>query len=183
MSKGPRNQKKKGVLIKTGKEVPTPREERVNTKARPDVNNFPFADTVGQDDRSPVDFSSPLASSPPMQGRTFREQGESSRGTQENQAIMEMLLYMQNKMEARENEWRWQQEFREEFYEKELKRSDQEWEEELQRREERFESELQIREQEREAEQKKKEEQMKGILKQQGEYFKKEMEERDRKLL
>ena len=86
-----------------------------------------------------------------MQGRTFKEQGESSRGTQENQAIMEMLLSMQNKMEAREKEWRLQQEFREEVYEKELKRRDQEWEEELQRREERFESELQRREQEGEA--------------------------------
>ena len=89
-----------------------------------------------------MDFSSPLASSPPMQGRTFREKGESSKGAQENQAIMEMLLSMQNKMEAREKEWRLQQEFREEVYEKELKRRDQEWEEELQRKEERFESEL-----------------------------------------
>ena len=183
VSKGPRNQKKKGVLIKTGEEVPTAREEGVNTKAPPDVNNFPFADTAGQEDKSPVDFSSPLASSPPMQGRTFREQGESSRGTQENQTIMEMLLSMQNKMEGREKEWRLQQEFREEVYEKELKRRDQEWEEELQRKKGRFESELQRREQEREAEQKKKEEQMKGILKQQGENFKKELEERDRKLL
>ena len=183
VSKGPRNQKKKGVLIKTEEEVPTAKEEEVNTEASPNVNNFPFAETAGQDDRSPVDFSSALASSPPMQGRTFREQGESSRGTQENQAIMEMLLSMQNKMDTREKEWRLQQEFREEVYEKELKRRDQEWEEELQRREERFESELQIREQEREAEQKKREERMKGVLKQQGEDFKKEMEERDRNLL
>ena len=110
VSKGPRNQKKKGVLIKTGEEVSTAREKEKNTEAPPDVNNFPIADTAGQDDGSPVDFSPPLASSPPMQGRTFREQGESSRGTQENQAIMELLLSMQNKMEAREkdgeyNEW------------------------------------------------------------------------------
>ena len=151
VSKGPRNQKKKGVLIKTREEAPTAREE-VNTEAPPDNDNFTFADTTGQDDRSPVDFSFPIASSPPMQHRTSREQGESSRGTQENQEIMEMLLSMQNKMEAREKEWRLQQEFREEVYEKELKRRDQEWEEELQRREERFESELQRREQEREAE-------------------------------
>ena len=97
------------MLIKTGEEAP------------PDSHNFTFADTTGQDDRSPVDFSSPLASSPPQQGRTFREQVESSRGTQGNQTIMEMLLSMQNKMEAREKEWRLQQEFREEVYEKELK--------------------------------------------------------------
>ena len=183
VSKGPRNQKKKGVLIKTGEEVPAAREEEVNTEAPPGSHNFTFADTTGQDDRSPVDFSSPLASSPPMQGRTFREQGESSRGAHDNQAIMEMLLSMQNKMEAREKEWRLQQEFKEEVYEKELKRRDQEWEEELQRREERFESELQRREQEREVEQKKREEQMKGVFRQQGEDFKKEMKERDRDLL
>ena len=179
VSKGPRNQKKKGVLIKTRKEAPTAREE-VNTEAPPDNDNFTFADTAGQDDRSPVDFSFPIASSPPMQHRTSREQGESSRGTQENQEIMEMLLSMQNKMEAREKEWRLQQEFREEVYVKELKRRDQEWEEELQRKEERFESELQRREQEREAEQKK---HMKRVLQQQGEDFKKEMKERDRNLL
>ena len=41
---------------------------------------------------------------------------------------------------------------------------------------------MQRREQEREAEQKKKEEQIKGVLKQQGEDFKKDLEERDRKL-
>ena len=123
VSKGPRNQKKKGVLIKTREEAPTAREE-VNTEAPPDNDNFTFADTAGQDDRNPVDFSFPIASSPPMQHRTSREQGESSRRTQENQEIMEMLLSMQNKMEAREKEWRLQQEFREEVYEKELQRRD-----------------------------------------------------------
>ena len=71
-----------------------------------------------------MDFSFPLASSPPMQGRTFREKGESSRGAHENLAIMEMLLSMQNKMEKREKEWRLQQEFREEIYEKELKKKE-----------------------------------------------------------
>ena len=130
VSKRPQNQKKKGVLIKTREEAPTAREE-VNTEAPPDNDNFTFADTAGQDDRSPVDFSFPIASSPTMQHRTSREQGESSRRTQENQEIMEMLLSMQNKMEAREKELRLQQEFREEVYEKELKRRDQEWEEEL----------------------------------------------------
>ena len=157
VSKGPRNQKKKGVLIKTGEEVPAAREEEVNTEAPPDSHNFTFVDTAGQVDRSPVDFSSPLASSPPMQGRTFKEQGESSRGAQENQAIMEILLSNENKMEAREKEWRLQQEFREEVYEKELKRRDQESEEELQRREERFESVLQRREKRFESELQKRE--------------------------
>ena len=146
VSKGPRNQKKNGVLIKTREEAPAAREEEVNTEAPPDNDNFTFAGTAGQDDRSPVDFSFPLASSPPMQHRTFREQEESSRGTYENSSMMETLKAIQNKMEEREKEWKLQQEFREEVYEKELKRIDQEWEEELERREERFESELQRRE-------------------------------------
>ena len=183
VSKGPRNQKKKGVLIKTREEAPTAREEEVNTEAPPDNNNFTFVDTAGQDDRSPVDFSFPLASSPPMQHRTSREQRESSRGTYENSSMMETLKAIQNKMEEREKEWKLQQEFREEVYEKELKRRDQEWEEELQRREERFESELQRREQEWEAELKRREEQMKRVLQQQSEDFKKEMKERDRNVL
>ena len=161
VSKGPRNQKKKGVLIKTREEAPDAREEEVNTETPPDNNNFTFADTAGQDDRSPVDFSFPLASSPPMQHRTFREHGESSRGTYENSSMMETLKAIQNKMEEREKEWKLQQEFREEVYEKELKRRDQEWEEELKRREE----------------------QMKEALQQQREDFKKEMKERDRDLL
>ena len=161
VSKGPRNQKKKGMLIKTGEEAPAAGQEEENSGNPVGTNIFTFADTAGQDDRSPVDFSSPLASSPPMQHRTSREQGESSRGTYENSSMMETLKAIQNKMEDREKEWKLQQEFREEVYEKELKRRDQEWEEELQRREE----------------------QMKGVLQQQGEDFKKEMKERDRDLL
>ena len=158
VSKGPRNQKKKGVLIKRREEVPAEAEEEVNTEAPPEINNLTFADTAGQKDRSPVDFSSHLASSPPIQSRTFKEQGESSRGTYENSSMMEVLKAIQNKMEEREKEWRLQQEFREEVYEKELKRRDHEWEEELQRREERFESELQRKEQEWESDRKRREE-------------------------
>ena len=204
VTKGPRNQKKKGVLIKTGEETPTAGQEKENSENPMGANTFTRADNEEQDEGSPMDFSFPLASSPPMQGRTFREQGESSRGTQGNNEIIEMLISMQNKMEAREKEWRLQQEFREEVYEKELKRRDQEWEEELQRKEERFESELQKREekfekelqrkenrleaeskrreQEWEEKLKKKEEQMTGVLKQQGEDLKKDLEERDGKI-
>ena len=126
VSKGPRNQKKKGVLIKTREEIPAARQEEENSENPVETNSSTRADYDGQNEGSPMDFSFPLASSPPMQGRTFREQGESSRGAHENQAIMEMLLSMQNKMEKREKEWRLQQEFREEVYEKELKRRDQE---------------------------------------------------------
>ena len=183
VSMGPRNQKKKGVLIKTREEAPAARQEEENSENPVETNIFTFADNEGQNEGSPMDFSFPLASSPPRQNRTFREQGESSRGAQENNAIMEMLLSMQNMMEERERRWSIQQQFRDNTYEAELKRRDQQWEEELQRREERFESELQRREQEWEAELKRREEQMKGVLHQQGEDFRKEMEKRDKDLL
>ena len=107
-------------------------------------------------------------------------------------------------MEEREQRWNVQQQFRDNTYEVELKRRDQQLEDELQRREEkfdtelrrkeqklekelqrrenRFEAELKKREQEWEEKLKKKEEQMKGLRKQQGEDFKKDLEERDGKL-
>ena len=101
VTKGPRNQKKKGVLIETREEAPATRQEEEtlrgadqeeeNPETLLENNTFAFADNEGQDERSPVDFSIPLASSPPMQNRTFREQGESSRGAQENKSIMEVL--------------------------------------------------------------------------------------------
>ena len=135
VSKGPRNQKKKGVLIETREEAPAARQEeetlRVagqeeeNPETPPENNTFTFADNEGHDERSPLDFSIPLASSPPMQNRTFREQGESSRGAQENNSIIEVLNAIQKKMKEREKEWNLQQEFREGVYEKELKRRDQ----------------------------------------------------------
>ena len=105
VNKGPRNQKKKGVLIETREETPAARQEEENPETPPEDNTFTFADKEGQDERSPVDFSIPLASSPPMQNRTFREKGESSRGAQENNSIMEMLISMQSKMEEREKRW------------------------------------------------------------------------------
>ena len=204
VTKGPRNQKKKGVLIKTGGEAPTAGQEKENSENPMGANTFTRADNEEQDEGSPMDFSFPLASSPPMQGRTFREQGESSRGTQGNNEIIEMLLSMQRKMEERELRWNVQQQFRDNTYEVELKRRDQQLEDELQQREEKFETELRKkeqkfekelqrrenrfeaeskrREQEWEEKLKKKEEQMKGVLKQQGEDFKKDLEERDGKL-
>ena len=82
------------------------------------TNTFTRADNEGQSEGSPMDFSFPLASSPPMQHRTSREQGESSRGTYESSLMMETLKAIQNKIEEREKEWKLQQEFREEVYEK-----------------------------------------------------------------
>ena len=143
VSKGPRNQKKKGVLIETREEAPVARQEEENPETPPETNTFTFADNEGQDERSPLDFSIPLASSPPMQNRTFREQGESSRGAQENNSIMEVLNAILKKMEEREKEWSLQQEFREGVYEKELKGRDQQWEEELKRREKQMKEVLQ----------------------------------------
>ena len=120
-----------------------------------------FEEDKEQDDGSPINFSTPLASSPPIRNRDFREPGESSRGAQGNNQIMEMLSSIQKRMEEREREWNLQQKLREEVYESELKRKDQKWEEEMNKREEK----------------------MKEILEHQEEKFKKEMEERDHDLL
>ena len=84
-----------------------------------------FTGDMAPDDRSPLDFTTPLVSSPPMRNMNFREPGESSRGAKENTQIMEMLISMQNRMEEREKTWNSQQQFREEVYEAELKRRDQ----------------------------------------------------------
>ena len=152
VTKGPQNQKKKGVLIKIGEEAPTAGQEKENSENPMGANTFTRADNEEQDEGNPMDFSFPLASSPPpppppTQGRTFSEQREGSRGTQGSNTIIEMLLSMQRKMEEREKRWNVQQQFRDNTYEVELKRRDQQWEEELQRREERFEIELQRKEQ------------------------------------
>ena len=59
VSKGPRNQKKKGVLIETREEAPATRQEEENPETPPENNTFTFADKEGQDERSPLDFSIP----------------------------------------------------------------------------------------------------------------------------
>ena len=128
VSKGPRSQKKKGLLIKTREEAPTARQEEENSENPVETNTFVFADNEGQNEGSPMDFSLPLASSPSVQNRTFREQGESSRGAQENNSIMEMITSMQSRKEEREKRWSIQQKFREDTYDVELKRRDQQWE-------------------------------------------------------
>ena len=84
VSKGPRNQKKKGIIIEADS-----REE--DPEAHPEENTFMFAEDIEQDDGSPINFSTPLASSPPIRNKDFREPGESSRGAQGNNQIMEML--------------------------------------------------------------------------------------------
>ena len=152
VSKGPRNQRKNGVIIEADS-----REENENARqeedtllvadqeeedpeAHPEENTFIFAEDREQDDGSPIEFSTPLASSPPIRNRDFREPGESSREAQGNNQIMEMLSSIQKKMEEREEKWNLQQKLREDVYEKELKRRDQQWEEEMNRREEMYES-------------------------------------------
>ena len=142
-----------------------------------------FAEDMAADDRSPIDFTTPLASSPPMRNMDFKEPGESSRGAQENNQIMEMLISMHKSMEEREKKWSLQQQFREEVYEAELRRRDQQWEEEMNRKEEMYEAELRRKEHKWEEEMSKREEQLKKILEHKEEKFKKEMEERDRDLL
>ena len=195
ISKGPRNQKKKEVIVEAD-----PREEEENARqgedtlmvedqqepdpeTQPEGNTSVLAGDMATDERSPIDYTTPLASSPPMRNRDFRELGESSRGTQGNNEIMEMLISMQKSMEEREREWSIQQHFREEMYETELRRRDQQWGEELNRKEEMFEAELKRKEQKWEEEMSKREEQLKKILEHKEEKFRKEMEERDRDLL
>ena len=116
-----------------------------------------FAEEREQNDKSPINFSSPLASSPPIRNRDFREPGEIYRGAQGNNQIMEMLSSIQKSMEEREEKWSLQQNFREEVYEAELKRRDQQWEEELNRREEVYEAKLKRKDQKWEEEMRRRE--------------------------
>ena len=152
ISKGPRNPKKKGVIVEAdsrdeeenGRQgedtLLVENQEEQNPKTQREGNTSMFAEDIGLDERSPIDFTTPLSSSPPMRNREFREPGESSRGAQENNQIMEMLISMHKSMGEREKEWRLQQQFREEVYEAELRRRDQQWEEELNRKEEMYET-------------------------------------------
>ena len=145
LSKGPRNQKKKGVIVEADSRDENENaiqeedsllvadQEEENPEAHPEGNTSMFAEDIEQDERSPINFSTPLASSPPIRNRDFREPGESSRGAQENNQILEMLSSIQKNMEERERKWSLQQKFREEVYEAELKKRDQKWEEELNR--------------------------------------------------
>ena len=154
VSKGPRNLKKKGVIVEVGygdeeenvrQGVDTLRvenQEEQDLETQPKGNTSMFAEDIEPDERSPIDFTTPLASSPPLRNRDFRDPGESSRGAQDNNQIMEMLLSMKKSMEEREEKWSTQQKFREDVYEAELKRRDQQWEEELNRKEEVYEEEL-----------------------------------------
>ena len=164
VSKEPRNLKKKRVIVEAdsgdeeenaGQEKDTLRvedQEEQDPETQPEGNTSMFAEDIEPDERSPIDFTTPLASSPPLRNRDFRDPGESSRGAQENSQIMEMLLSMQKSMEEREEKWSIQQKFREEVYEAELKRRDQQWEEELNRKEEVYEAELKRKEQKGEEE-------------------------------
>ena len=195
ISKGPRNQKKKRVIVEADSRdeeenarqeedtLMVEDQEEQDPETQPEGNTSMFVEDIGADERGPIDFTTPLASSPPMRNRDFREPGESSRGAQENNQIMEMLVFMQNSMEEREKKWSLQQQFREEVYEAELRRRDKQLEEEMNRKEEMYEAELKRKEQKWEEELSRKEEQLKKILEHHEEKFKKEMEKRDRDLL
>ena len=187
--------KKKGVILEadSGEEEENARQEEDTLRVEDQEEQYPetqpkgntsmFTEGIEPDERSPIDFTTPLASSPPLRSRDFRDPGESSRGAQENSQIMEMLLSMQKSMEEREEKWSTQQKFKEDVYEAELKRRDQQWEEELNRKEEAYEAELKRKEQKWEEEISRRQEQFKKILEHQEEKFKKEMEDRDQDLL
>ena len=137
VSKGPRNQKKKGVIVEADSRdedenaiqeedtLLVADKEEENQEAHPEGDTSMFEEDIEQYERSPINFTTPLASSPPIKNREFREPGESSRGAQENNQIMEMLISIQKNMEERERKWSLQKKFREEVYEAELKRRDQ----------------------------------------------------------
>ena len=55
-------------------------QEEPNPETQPEGNNSMFVEDMAVDERSPIDFTTPLASSPPMRNMDFREPGESSRG-------------------------------------------------------------------------------------------------------
>ena len=146
VSKGPRNLKKKGVMVgaesrneeeNVGQEednLMVDNQEEHIPETQPEGNTPMFPEDMAAADISPIDFTTPLASYPPIGNRNFREPGESSRGAPENNQIMEMLLSMQKGMEEREKKWSIQQQFREEMYETELRRRYQQWGEELNRK-------------------------------------------------
>ena len=136
VSKGPRNQKKNGVIVETNSRdeeenarqeeetLMVEDQEEQNQETQPEGNTSMFVEDMETDERSPIDYTTPLVSSPPMRNMDFREPGESSRGAQENNQIMEILISMQKSMEEREKKWDLQQQFREEVYEAELRRRD-----------------------------------------------------------
>ena len=72
-------------------------QEEQDPETQPEGNTSIFAEDMEADERSPIDFTTPLASSPPIRNRDFREPRESSRGAQDNNQIMEMLISMQEK--------------------------------------------------------------------------------------
>ena len=92
VSKGQRNQKKKGVIVEADSRdedenarqeedtLLVEDQEEQDPEAQPEGNTSMFAEDIEQNERSPINFSTPLASSPPIRNRDFREPGESSRG-------------------------------------------------------------------------------------------------------
>ena len=89
---GPRNQKKKGVIVETNsrdeeesarqeeKTLMVKDQEEQNQETQLEGNTSMFAEDMATDERSPIDYTTSLASSPPMRSMDFREPVESSRG-------------------------------------------------------------------------------------------------------
>ena len=114
ISKGPRKQKKKEVIVEAGsrEEEENARQEEdtltvenqqeQNPETQPEGNTSMFAEDMAVDERSLIDYTTPLASSTPTRNMDFREPGESSKGAQGNNEIMEMLISIQKSIEERE---------------------------------------------------------------------------------
>ena len=85
ISKEPRNLKKKGIMVEAeskNEEENAEQEEdnlMVDTQeeqipeTQPEGNTHMFTEDMAANDRSPIDFTTPLASSPPIRNRDFRE--------------------------------------------------------------------------------------------------------------
>ena len=81
VSKGPRNKKKKGIIVEAGSRdedenarqeedtLLVEDQEEQDPEAQLEGNTFMFTDNREQEVRSPLDFSTPLASSPPIRNR------------------------------------------------------------------------------------------------------------------
>ena len=81
VSKGPRNQKKKGVIMEADSRdedenarqeedtLLVEDQEKQDPEAQPEGDTSMFAEDIEQDERSLINFSTPLASSPPIRNR------------------------------------------------------------------------------------------------------------------
>ena len=84
VSKGTRNQKKKGVIVEADSRdeeenamqeedtLLVEDQEEQDPETQPEGNTSMFAEDIEPDERNPIDFTTPLASSPPNKEQEFQ---------------------------------------------------------------------------------------------------------------